>query len=75
MGENVGETLALGSWDDTVILWDARSGDKLVTLEDTGSVSSLTFSSDGEILASGSIGGDIIIWDVEAIISDSFIQH
>lgn len=46
-------TLASGSLDGTVNLWDMETGELLTTLF-AGSVTSLTFSADGTILASGS---------------------
>jgi len=62
-----GETLASGSWDDTIILWDIRnlvSPSQLFTLKGHDNyVSSVAFSPDGKTLASRS-DRLIILWDV-----------
>ncbi|MFM6370305.1 MAG: WD40 repeat domain-containing protein, partial [Dolichospermum sp.] len=55
-----GQTLASGSWDKTIKLWNARTGNLLQTLGHSYSVNSLAYSPDGQTLASGS--GTIKIW-------------
>lgn len=61
-----GKTLASGSDDGTIILWDANTfqpiGQPLIG--HTYQVSSVAFSPDGQKLASGSFDGTIILWDV-----------
>jgi WD40 repeat protein len=60
-----GSTLASGSFDNTIKLWDVKTGKELQTL--TGhsySVTSVAFSSDGSTLASGSDDETIKLWDV-----------
>ena len=63
-----GKTIASGSADQTVILWDVANrsqlGQPLVGHEDF--VSSVAFSPDGKILASGSGDRTIVLWDVAA---------
>jgi WD40 repeat protein len=56
-----------GGVDNTVRLWDRRTGTELAVLaghED--SVSGVAFSSDGRLLASASFDGTLIVWDVES---------
>ena len=68
-----GATLASGSWDGTVQLWDVVTGEPIATLggrESSGS--SVSFSPDGATLASGSWDGTVQLWDVvtgEAIVT------
>ncbi len=61
-----GRTVASGSTDGTIKLWDVITGDEL-PLNLTGhskTVNSLAFSPDGTILASGSGDSYIYLWDV-----------
>ena len=60
-----GRTLASGSADHTIKLWDVASGHELRTLAGhTDEVSSVAFSPDGKTLASGSADNTIKIWDI-----------
>src|SRR5256885_1364904 len=60
-----GKTLASGSYDKTIKLWDVASGELLRSLEGhRDSVLSVAFSSDGKTLASGSNDTTIKLWDV-----------
>ena len=61
-----GQTLASGSWDDTIRLWDVETGTELRKLTGhAGSVYSVAFSPDGQMLASGSWDDSIRLWNVE----------
>ena len=64
-----GETLASGTWDGMIYLWDADSGGHVRTLElpsDHGvsSVDGVVYSPDGGTLASSSSLGKIHLWDL-----------
>ena len=59
-----GATLASGSADNTIILWDATTGQYKETLiGHKRAVYSVAFSPDGATLASGSWDRTIILWD------------
>lgn len=58
-------TLASGSNDGTIKLWDVRDGKCLKTLQEhTSGVQSVAFSPDGQTLASGSNDQTVRLWDV-----------
>ncbi|WP_233154188.1 nSTAND1 domain-containing NTPase, partial [Scytonema sp. HK-05] len=60
-----GKTLASGSDDNTIKLWDVATSKELKTLNrHSSSVSSVAFSPDGKTLASGSYDNTIKLWDV-----------
>ena len=60
-----GTTLASGSRDSTVKLWDVATHTNIATLEGhRGNVNSVSFSPDGALLASGSYDRTVKLWDV-----------
>jgi hypothetical protein len=60
----VGRRLAAGSVDLTVKVWDAATGQALLSLKGyTGAVTSVAFSPDGRRLASGSLDRTVQVWD------------
>ncbi|KAL2890556.1 Vegetative incompatibility protein HET-E-1 [Ceratocystis lukuohia] len=61
---NDGQSLATGSWDNKIKIWDATSGACLHTLNNHHShVASVVFSDDGHRLGSGSWDSTVKIWD------------
>ena len=62
-----GQTLASGSGDSTVRLWDVAAGTLRHTLENPGAgLYSVTFSPDGQTLATGGGDSTVRLWDVTA---------
>jgi hypothetical protein len=60
-----GSTIASGSYDNTIKIWDANTGTLIRTLTGhTKPVLSVVYSTDGKTLASGSWDSNINIWDV-----------
>jgi WD40 repeat protein len=61
-----GKTLATGSGDNTIRLWDSKTARMLRTLEGHGGdVNTIAWSSDGLMLASCSDDHTILMWDPE----------
>ncbi len=59
-----GQRLASASVDQTVKVWDARTGEETLTLKGhAGAVLSVAFSPDGQSLASASADGTVKVWD------------
>jgi len=62
-----GQTLASGSADNSIILWEVSSGQPITTLNaHTDNVLAVAFSPDGQTLASGSADNNIIRWEVSS---------
>jgi transcriptional regulator with XRE-family HTH domain len=60
----VEHTLATGSWDGTIKLWNLENGALLWLGQHTGSIHRLVFTPDGRTLASGGDDAAIRLWDV-----------
>jgi WD40 repeat protein len=61
------ETLASASGDQTLKLWDAKTGTQLAVLSGhSGGVTTCAFSPDGKRLASASLDHTIRVWDAKA---------
>jgi len=62
-----GETLASGSADNSIILWDLETGQPIGQRMSNhgGPVRTLAFSPNGNLLASGGFDNAIYLWDVE----------
>ncbi|MGB6297060.1 MAG: AAA-like domain-containing protein [Rivularia sp. (in: cyanobacteria)] len=62
-----GKTLASGSWDNTIKLWNISSGKIISSLDGhLAPVSSVAFSPDGKTLATGSVDKTIKLWNISS---------
>ena len=62
-----GRRVATCGQDRTIKLWDAASGQELLTLRDQAGVFELTFSRDGSRLASCGVNQTIRVWDARPV--------
>ena len=58
-----GQTLASGSEDTTLRLWDLNTGNLIRTISTPSTVRTLDFSPDGKTLASGNWDGTVKLWN------------
>ena len=59
-----GKFLASGSFDCTVRIWDARTGQEVQVLPHPSTPSLLSFSADGKTFVAGCRGGTVLLWNV-----------
>jgi WD40 repeat protein len=60
------KSLVSSSYDETIKIWDIRTGECLKTLQGhTDRIRAVTISPDGTTIASGSFDGTIKLWDVK----------
>ena len=70
-----GKTIATGSADSTVKLWDMK-GQELKTLSGHGNwVSSVTFNPDSKTIATGSDDGKVKLWNLEGQLLKTLSGH
>ena len=58
-----GTTLASGSWDKTIKLWNTNTGDSDTTLKGDTGIMCVSFSPNSNILAAGDFGFNIRLYD------------
>ena len=60
-----GRFIASGSYDQTVRLWDAASGNEIMSLPGiSGAVTTLAFSRDSRLLAAGAYDNILHVWEI-----------
>jgi ribosome assembly protein SQT1 len=58
------EMVVSGGEDDMAYLWNRTNGERIATLEGhTDSVTSAAFNTTGELLATGSMDGRVLVWN------------
>lgn len=60
-----GKYIASGSWDETVCLWNAQTGQMQVLGKNCSRINCIAFSRSGEHLAACSLDGRLRVWNVQ----------
>ena len=70
-----GQVTAAGGDDQTITIWDLRTGQELQTLQpNAGTILAVEFSPDGERLAAGSTSGGVTLWDSRTLTPDVRVE-
>ena len=56
--------MAIGC-DDSLEVWDLTNETRVCSLKNTGSINSVTFSPDSQVIAFGGKEGKLILWDTK----------
>lgn len=60
-----GKRIASGGCDKTIKVWDAQTGEEVLSIQDTGEVMSVWFSPDGQHILAGSTESTLKVWDAQ----------
>jgi WD40 repeat protein/DNA-binding SARP family transcriptional activator len=58
-----GRRFATTGYNDTIKIWDADTGEELLSLGEEHNYQDIAFSSDGQYVAAGTTDGQVFIWD------------
>ena len=62
-----GKIIASASWDKTIKLWHAETGELINTLKHKDAVRTIAFSPDNRTIISGTEDGKIYLWDLQQL--------
>jgi WD40 repeat protein len=60
--------------ENRLAIWDTTTGERVETINHRSNISTAAWSPDGMYIATGTVGGDIIIWDAETF-EQASISH